>query len=56
MEEKALFKLGYGLYVLTAEEGGRHNGCIINTAQQLTDTTLRLSITEFGHASCMVRV
>lgn len=45
MEEKALFKLGYGLYVLTAEEGGRHNGCIINTAQQLTDTPLRLSIT-----------
>lgn len=45
MEEKALFKLGYGLYVLTAREGDRHNGCIINTALQLTDTPLRLSIT-----------
>ena len=29
---------------LTAEYGGRHNGCIINTAQQLTDTPRRISI------------
>ena len=45
MDQKALFKIGYGLYVLTALEDGRHNGCIINTAQQLTDTPSRLSIT-----------
>ena len=38
MDNKALFKVGYGLYVLTAKEGNRDNGCIINTVLQVTDT------------------
>ena len=45
MDPKALFRIGYGLYVLTAAENGRHNGCIINTLQQITDTPLRISVT-----------
>lgn len=44
VDPNALFKLSYGLFLLTAEDGGRHNGCIINTAQQLTDTPRRISI------------
>ena len=44
MDPKALFTLSYGLYVLTAREGERHNGCIVNTAQQLTDTPPRISV------------
>jgi len=36
--QNALFKLTYGLYVLTAREGDKDNGCIINVAPQLTDT------------------
>ena len=36
MDNTALFKLGYGLYVLTARDGDRDNGCIINTAMQIT--------------------
>jgi len=36
MDNKALFKLSYGLYVLTACEHGRSNGCIINTTMQIT--------------------
>ena len=34
----ALHNIGYGLYVLTAREGDKDNGCIINVAPQLTDT------------------
>lgn len=42
---EALFRLGYGLYVLTAREGDKDNGCIINVCQQVTDSPLRILIT-----------
>ena len=45
MDPKAVFNIGYGLYVLTAREGERHNGCIVNTVQQLTDSPLRIGVT-----------
>jgi flavin reductase (DIM6/NTAB) family NADH-FMN oxidoreductase RutF len=44
MDNKALFKLSYGLFVLTAREGEKDNGCIINTAIQLTGSPCRISI------------
>ena len=44
MDNSALFKLSYGLYVLTARQDGKDNGCIINTAIQITDTPLRIQI------------
>ena len=44
MDTKALFKIGYGLYVLTTHSKGVDNGCIINTVQQVTDNPLRISI------------
>ncbi len=44
VDGNALFKLGYGLYVLSAQENGRDNGCIINTAVQLTNTPNRLGV------------
>ena len=34
MDKKAMYKLSYGLFVLTAREGEKDNGCIINTAIQ----------------------
>ncbi len=40
MDNKALFNIGYGLYVLTAKDGDKNNGCIINTVMQVTDTPL----------------
>ena len=40
----AMFKLSYGLFVLTAKDGSKDNGCIINTAIQITSSPLRLSI------------
>jgi flavin reductase (DIM6/NTAB) family NADH-FMN oxidoreductase RutF/rubredoxin len=36
MDNAALFKIGYGLYVLTAQDGEKDNGCIINTLLQVT--------------------
>ena len=44
VEPNAMFKLSYGLFVLTAREANRDNGCIINTVTQLTDSPKRISI------------
>ena len=44
MDNTALFKLSYGLFVLTARQDGKDNGCIINTAMQITDTPKRIQI------------
>lgn len=45
LDGKAMFKLSYGLFVLTARDGAKDNGCIINTAAQLTSSPMRISIT-----------
>ena len=45
MNDKALFKLSYGLFVLTANEDGKDNGCIINTVCQVTDNQKQITIT-----------
>ena len=44
MDKNALFKLSYGLFVLTARQDDKDNGCIINTAGQLTDEPARIQI------------
>ena len=44
-DSKALFKISYGLFVLTARDGKKDNGCIINTAVQLTSSPCRIAIT-----------
>lgn len=44
VDGSALFKFSYGLFVLTAREGDKDNGCIINTAGQLTDNPKRIQI------------
>ena len=41
----AMFKISYGLYVLTARNGSFLNGCITNTLQQVTVSPNRVSIT-----------
>ncbi len=45
IDNTAMFQLSYGLFVLIAREGDFDSGCIINTAQQVTDTPLRLTVT-----------
>lgn len=44
MNNAAMFKLTYGLFVLTAKEGDKDNGCIINTAMQVTAEPNRIII------------
>ncbi|MGN0504113.1 MAG: flavin reductase [Ruminococcus sp.] len=41
----ALFKIGYGLYVVTANDGKRDNGLIVNTVTQVTNTPNRIAVT-----------
>ena len=40
----ALFKLGYGLYVVTSNDGAKDNGFICNTVMQLTSTPARVAV------------
>ena len=44
MNTNAMFKIGYGLYVLTAKENGFDNGCIINTVSQVTSNPNRITV------------
>ncbi len=41
----ALFKIGYGLYVVTSNDGKRDNGLIVNTVTQVTNTPNRVAVT-----------
>ena len=45
MNKKAMYQLTYGLFVLTTKLGARSQGCIINTAMQVTTTPNRITIT-----------
>ena len=44
LDPKAMFKIGYGLYVITSNDGKKDNACIVNTVSQLTDTPLRVAV------------
>ena len=41
----ALFNIGYGLYVVTSNDGNKDNGLIVNTVTQVTDTPNRIAVT-----------
>ena len=41
---KALFKIGYGLYVVTSNDGKKDNGLIVNTVSQVTDSPNRVAV------------
>lgn len=44
MDLSAFFKMSYGLYVVSAEAGGRRAGCVVNTAVQVTSQPPRVSV------------
>ena len=44
MNTEAMYKLTYGLFVLTARKGDKENGCIINTAIQAASMPNQISI------------
>ena len=41
----ALFNIGYGLYVVTTNDGTKDNGLIVNTISQVTNTPNRIAVT-----------
>ena len=41
----ALFNIGYGLYVVTSNDGQKDNGLIVNTVTQVTNTPNRVAVT-----------
>ena len=41
----ALFKLGYGLYVVTSNDGKKDNGLIVNTVSQVADNPTKIAVT-----------
>lgn len=44
MDQKAMYKLTYGLFILTAKQAEKDNGCIVNTVMQVTSTPNRIAI------------
>ncbi len=44
IEKNAMFRLSYGLFVLSSVEFGKDNGCIINTVMQITDEPKRIVV------------
>lgn len=52
MDGKVMFKIGYGLYVLTAREK-KDNGCIVNTVMQITSNPERIVVAvNKGNETC----
>ena len=45
MDNKVMHNISYGLFILTAKDGEKLNGCVTNTLQQLTTSPNRVSIT-----------
>ena len=44
IDAKTMFKLSYGLFVLTTRDGDKDNGCITNTAIQISENPRRVSL------------
>lgn len=44
MNDNAMHKLSYGLFVLSAKENGKDNGCIVNTVIQVTTSPNRIAV------------
>lgn len=44
MDKSAMYHLTYGLFILTAREGNKDNGCIVNTVTQVTTEPNRITV------------
>lgn len=44
LNQNALFQIGYGLYLVSANEKGKDNACIVNTVMQVTQNPIRLLV------------
>ena len=57
MDKTAFYKLSYGLYLLTAREGEKENGCIINTAIQVASdpNTISIAVNKANYTHDMIK-
>ena len=57
MNTKAMFKLSYGLFVCTAVQGAKMNGCIINTAIQVASepNTISIAVNKANYTHDMIK-
>ena len=44
IEKEAMYKLTYGLFMLTTTDGEKQNGCIVNTVSMITDSPKRITV------------
>ena len=44
IEKEAMYKITYGLFMLTTTDGAKQNGCIVNTVAMLTDNPKRITV------------
>lgn len=44
IERESMYKISYGLYMLTTTDGQKQNGCIVNTVSMLTDNPTRIVV------------
>jgi len=44
IEKEAMYKLTYGLFMVTTTDGAKQNGCIVNTVSMLTDEPKRITV------------
>lgn len=44
IDNTAMYKITYGLYMLTTTDGEKQNGCIVNTVNMLTDNPKRITV------------
>ena len=51
----ALFKLSYGLFVLSAKVGDKDNGCIVNTVQQVADNKIAVAVNKKNYTCEMLQ-
>jgi len=56
IDPTALFNIGYGLYVVTSNDGTKDNGLIVNTVTQVTNTPNRVAVTvnKLNHSCDMI--
>lgn len=44
IEKQAMYKITYGLFMLTSTDGKKQNGCIVNTVAMITDNPKRITV------------
>lgn len=44
IDSKAFYKIGYGLYILTTNDGEKDNGLIVNSVMQIASNPLRIGV------------